>query len=218
MCGRYTLTADIQTIAESFGVEPRLDASPRYNIAPTQEIVAILKESETAHLALLRWGLIPAWAKDEAIGSRMINARAETLAEKPSFKNLLRTRRCLIVADGFYEWKAEGKSKTPMYITLEDNRPFAFAGLWDLWKNPDGRQVQSCTIITTEPNELMASIHTRMPVILRPGAYTDWLNPQLHDTNVLTHCLKPYPTELMKVRPVSKLVNNPRNETAEILN
>lgn len=216
MCGRYTLVSNVQTIAESFGVEPTLEASPRYNIAPTQDIIAILKDS-SAHLALLRWGLIPAWAKDESIGSRMINARAETLAEKPSFKNLLRTRRCLIVADGFYEWKAEGKNKTPMYITLEDKKPFAFAGLWDQWKSPEGQQIQSCTIITTEANELMAPIHNRMPVILRPGTYEDWLNPQLHDTNVLTHCLKPYPAELMQARPVSKLVNNPRNETAEIL-
>ena len=216
MCGRYTLITDINRVAESFGVEPSLAEQPRYNIAPTQNVVAILKNG-TAHLSTLRWGLIPAWAKDEAIGSRMINARAETLAEKPSFKSLLRGKRCMVVADGFYEWRAEGKSKTPMYITLQDNQPFAFAGLWDLWKSPDGQQIQSCTIITTEPNELMASIHTRMPAILRPGAYEDWLNPQLRDEHVLTHWLTPYPAELMKARPVSKLVNNPRNETAEIL-
>ncbi len=216
MCGRYTLITDIRKVAESFGVEPVPGAQPRYNIAPTQEVVAILKNG-AAHLSTLRWGLIPAWAKDEAIGSRMINARAETLAEKPSFKNLLRGKRCLVVADGFYEWQTEGKSKTPMYITLQDDQPFAFAGLWDLWKSPDGQQIQSCTIITTEPNELMASIHNRMPAILRPGAYEDWLNPQLRDEHVLTHWLKPYPTELMKARPVSKLVNNPRNDTAEIL-
>lgn len=216
MCGRYTLTADSRKIAESFGVEPALATGPRYNIAPTQQVVAIIKNG-TAHLSLLRWGLIPSWAKDEAIGSRMINARAETLAEKPSFKHLLRRRRCLVIADGFYEWKAEGKEKTPMYITLEGHRPFAFAGLWDVWNNPVGEPVQSCTIITTEPNELMATIHNRMPAILRPGAYDDWLNPQLHDEQVLTHWLKPYPTELMQARPVSKLVNNPKNDLAEIL-
>lgn len=216
MCGRYTLITDIKKVAESFGVDPLPTNSPRYNIAPTQDIVAILKNG-TAHMSTLRWGLIPAWAKDESIGSRMINARAETLAEKPSFKSLLRGKRCLVVADGFYEWRTEGKSKTPMYITLQDNQPFAFAGLWDIWKAPDGQQVQSCTIITTEPNELMATIHNRMPAILRPGAYEDWLNPQLRDEHVLTHYLQPYPTELMKARPVSKLVNNPKNETAEIL-
>jgi putative SOS response-associated peptidase YedK len=216
MCGRYTLITDIKKIAEGFGVEPVLNATPRYNIAPTQDIVAVVKNGE-AHLTTLRWGLIPSWAKDESIGSRMINARAETLAEKPSFKNLLRRHRCLVVADGFYEWRAEGRSKTPMYITLADGQPFAFAGLWDLWKSPDGSEVRSCTIVTTEPNELMASIHNRMPAIMRPGAYEDWLNPQLRDEQVLTHWLSPYPAELMMARPVSKLVNNPRNETAEIL-
>ncbi|HEX7737880.1 MAG TPA: SOS response-associated peptidase [Ktedonobacteraceae bacterium] len=216
MCGRYTLITDISRIAESFGVAPALQAQPRYNIAPTQDIVAILNNG-SPHMSLLRWGLIPAWAKDETIGSRMINARAETLVEKPSFRNLLRGRRCLVVADGFYEWRSEGKNKTPMYITLQDDQPFAFAGLWDLWKSTDGRQVQSCTIVTTEPNELMASIHNRMPAILRPKAYEDWLNPQLRDDDVLTHLLKPYPAELMKARTVSKLVNNPRNDIAEIL-
>lgn len=216
MCGRYTLITDISRIAESFGVAPTLEAQPRYNIAPTQDIVTIRNDGG-AQMSLMRWGLIPAWAKDETIGSRMINARAETLAEKPSFRNLLRSRRCLVVADGFYEWQGEGKHKTPMYITLQDDQPFAFAGLWDLWKSPEGYQVQSCTIVTTEPNELMASIHNRMPAILRPKSYEDWLNPQLRDDHVLTHLLKPYPTELMKARPVSKLVNNPRNDVAEIL-
>lgn len=216
MCGRFTLITDISKIAAHFGVAPTLAAQPRYNVAPTQNVVAILKNG-TTHLDSLRWGLIPSWAKDEAIGARMINARAETLAEKPSFKNLLRNKRCLIVADGFYEWRSEGREKTPMYITLQDGQPFAFAGLWDVWKNPAGEPVQSCTIITTEPNELMASIHNRMPAILRPGAYEDWLNPQLRDPDVLTHWLSPYPTELMAARPVSKLVNNPKNDTATIL-
>ncbi len=216
MCGRYTLITDINRIAESFGVAPTLEAQPRYNIAPTQDIVTIVNDGNP-HLALLRWGLIPAWAKDESIGSRMINARAETLAEKPSFRNLLRSRRCMVVADGFYEWQGEGKSKTPMYITLQDGQPFAFAGLWDRWKDPNGQEIHSCTIITTEPNELMAPIHNRMPAILRPKAYEDWLNPQLRDDHVLTHLLQPYPSELMSARAVSKLVNNPKNDTAAIL-
>lgn len=216
MCGRYTLISNIEKIADTFGVEPVLTTGPRYNIAPTQDVVALVKNGST-HMSILRWGLIPSWAKDETIGSRMINARAETLTEKPSFKSLLRRKRCLIVADGFYEWKSEGKGKIPMYITLQDDQPFAFAGLWDLWHNPEGQEIKSCTIITTEPNELMASIHNRMPAILRPGAYQDWLDPQLHDEQVLAHWLKPYPAELMKARAVSKLVNNPRNDTAEIL-
>jgi putative SOS response-associated peptidase YedK len=216
MCGRYTLISSIETVAEHFHVDPTLDAAPRYNIAPTQHVVAVVKD-QSMHLELMRWGLIPAWAKDESIGSRMINARAESLAEKPSFRNLLRSRRCLIVADGFYEWRAEGKSKTPMYITMQDDQPFAFAGLWDRWKNADGQFVQSCTIITTEPNELMAPIHNRMPAILRPAACEDWLHAEVRDAAVLTHWLKPYPAELMKARPVSKLVNNPGNETPAIL-
>jgi putative SOS response-associated peptidase YedK len=216
MCGRYTLISSIETIAEQFHIEPTLNVAPRYNIAPTQNVVAIVQD-ETAHLAFMRWGLIPAWAKDASIGSRMINARAESLAEKPSFRNLLRARRCLIVADGFYEWRTEGKGKTPMYITMQNEQPFVFAGLWDRWKDPAGDLVQSCTIITTEPNELMASMHNRMPAILRPAACDDWLNPKIQDSDVLTHWLKPYPTELMKARPVSKLVNNPSNETPAIL-
>src|SRR5690242_512834 len=149
MCGRFTLTSDIQTIAQTFKVAPSLQITPRYNIAPTQDVVAITSNG-AAHLEFLRWGLIPSWAKEESIGSRMINARAETLAEKPSFKRLLRSRRCLVVADGFYEWKKEQGGKTPMYITLKSGRPFAFAGLWDLWHSPDGQEIRSCTIITTQ--------------------------------------------------------------------
>src|SRR6266851_6872236 len=166
MCGRYTLTIDVKTIAETFGVAPTIETAPRYNIAPTQEVVSILSNG-SVHLDWLQWGLIPSWAKDESIGSKMINARAETLAEKPSFKRLLRSKRCLVVADGFYEWRKENGSKTPMYITLKNGAPFAFAGLWDQWKNPEGQQVRSCTIITTEPNDVLVPIHNRMPEIGR---------------------------------------------------
>ena len=185
MCGRYTLITDIKKVAEAFGVAPTLEAQPRYNVAPTQEVVSILRNGEV-HLDRLRWGLIPTWAKEEAIGSKMINARAETLAEKPSFKRLLRSRRCLVIADGFYEWQAQGgKGKIPMYITLKDQQPFAFAGLWDLWKRPDGEELRTCTIVTTEPNELVASIHNRMPVILGPHARDLWLDSDLHDEQAL---------------------------------
>src|SRR6266705_10156 len=179
MCGRFTLSTDIKSVAAKFGVPPTLQASPRYNVAPTQEVVSILSNG-SAHMEWLQWGLIPSWAKDESIGSKMINARAETLAEKPSFKRLLRSRRCLIVADGFYEWKKEQGGKTPMYITLEDGELFAFAGLWDTWKNADGEQIRTCTIITTSPNELMTPIHNRMPAILTPDARDAWLDPALH--------------------------------------
>jgi len=221
MCGRFTLKADIETIAKVFHVKPSLAVSeitPRYNIAPTQEVVSILSNG-ASHLEALRWGLIPSWAKDETIGNKMINARAETLAEKPSFKRLLRSKRCLVVADGFYEWRKEAgsKAKTPMYITMKIGQPFAFAGLWDLWNSPDGQQVRSCTIITTQPNTLMESIHDRMPVILSPDASEQWLETSLHDEHALTSLLVPYPAEEMAARVVSRLVNDPRREGAELI-
>lgn len=216
MCGRYTLKVDVKTIAEVFGVEPTMEIPARYNIAPTQEVVTILQNG-SAHLAQLRWGLIPSWAKDETIGSRMINARAETLAEKPSFKGLLRSKRCLVIADGFYEWKKENGSKTPMYITMKSGEPFAFAGLWDIWKNPDGEAIRSCTIITTEPNDVVVPIHDRMPAILTPEGREVWLDTSLHDEHALMHWLGPYSSAAMTARAVSKLVNNPRVEGPELI-
>ena len=217
MCGRYTLKHDIQAIAQEFHVAPSLQTAPRYNIAPTQEVVSVLQNGE-AHLELLRWGLIPSWAKEESIGSKMINARAETLAEKPSFKRLLHSKRCLVVSDGFYEWRQEGRGpKTPMYITVKDGELFAFAGLWDAWKDADGQVIRTCTIITTEPNELMASIHTRMPAILSRDAREIWLDTAIRDEHALLPLLAPYPTDQMSVRPVSRLVNDPRREGAELI-
>ncbi len=216
MCGRFTLTVDINTVAKTFGVPATLETSPRYNIAPTQEVVSILHNGAD-HLAWLRWGLIPSWAKDESIGSRMINARAETLTEKPSFKGLLRSKRCLIVADGFFEWKQENGFKTPMYITLKSGEPFAFAGLWDLWKSPDGQQIRTCTIITTEPNEVVAPIHNRMPAILLPPARELWLDPDIRDEQALSHWLAPYPAAEMTARPVSRLVNDPNRDSPELI-
>ncbi|MBX5449571.1 SOS response-associated peptidase [Thermogemmatispora sp.] len=216
MCGRFTLITDLKTIAEIFGVPATLEAQPRYNIAPSQEVVAILHEG-TRQMAWLRWGLIPSWAKEEAIGNRMINARAETLAEKPSFKRLLRSRRCLVVADGFYEWQQINGAKRPMYITLRDGSPFAFAGLWDQWSASDGRTLRTCTIVTTEPNELLATIHNRMPVILPREACERWLDPTLQATEALLPLLRPYPAAEMQARPVSRLVNDPRNEGAALL-
>jgi putative SOS response-associated peptidase YedK len=216
MCGRFTLTHDINTIARVFHVAPSLQTSPRYNIAPSQSIVTVMSNGE-AHLEMLRWGLIPSWAKEESIGNRMINARAETLAEKPSFKRLLRGRRCLVVADGFYEWKQEQGGKAPMYITLQNNDVFAFAGLWDSWTSPDGEQIRTCTIITTEPNELLATIHNRMPAILPEDARQMWLDTDLHDEHALLPLLAPYPAAAMTARSVSRLVNDPRHDSAELI-
>ncbi len=164
-----------------------------------------------------RWGLIPGWAKDPAIGHRMINARAETLAEKPSFRTPLRRRRCLILADGFYEWRKDpgGKTKTPMYIRLSNGAPFAFAGLWDLWRGPDDSPVTSCTIITTSPNDLLAPIHNRMPVILPADAYEQWLDPDEQPADRLTPLLNPYPAREMTAHAVSRTVNNPRTDSPD---
>ncbi len=227
MCGRFTLIHPIENIATTFRatVPPTLQTGPHYNIAPTQNILTVLNESDPSEnktnrqLELLRWGLIPSWAKEESVGSRMINARAETLAEKPSFKRLLHNRRCLIVADGFYEWMQEpgSKSKTPMYITLKDSELFAFAGLWDSWKRPDGEILRTCTIITTEPNELMTSIHNRMPAILSPQNWEAWLNSEKSDEAQLLNLLGPYPTEQMQARPVSRQVNDPKHDTPALI-
>jgi putative SOS response-associated peptidase YedK len=218
MCGRFTLTQDIQTVAQTImsprtiAVPASLQVVPRYNIAPTQDVVTVMNNG-SLHLDMLRWGLIPSWSKEENVGSRMINARAETLAEKPSFKRLLHSKRCLVVTDGFYEWRQESgtKSKTPMYMTLKSKQSFAFAGLWDNWRSPDGQQIRTCTIITTEPNELLATIHNRMPAILTPEAREIWLDPTLHDERTLLPLLVPYNSDEMTARPVSRLINDPRS-------
>ena len=224
MCGRFTLFADPADLQELFNLSapPPADVAslvaPRYNIAPTQP-VAVIANGETRVLELFKWGLIPSWAKDPKIGNRMINARAETLAEKPSFRTALKKRRCLILANGFYEWKREGKSKTPMYIQMKDGRPFAFAGLWEAWKSPDDREawIKSCTIITTEPNDLMSMIHDRMPVILHPRDYAKWLDSTPQTPDQLKLLIKPFPADEMDAYPVSTLVNKPQNDLPELV-
>lgn len=218
MCGRFTLTVDPADLQEAFPEytfpEPY---APRFNIAPTQPVLAIPNEGSSADFFL--WGLIPSWAKDPSIGARLINARAETLAEKPSFRAAFKYRRCLIPADGFYEWKAEPgeKRKTPYFIHMQDGKPFAFAGLWETWNSPDGGQLRSCTIITTEPNVLMARLHQRMPVILHPRDYAQWLDPAPIQPSGLLPLLQPFPAEKMTAHPVSTLVNSPANDLAECI-
>jgi putative SOS response-associated peptidase YedK len=215
MCGRFTLFADPSDLQEMVSLStPLPDLAPRYNIAPTQP-VAVVANGETRALELFRWGLIPSWAKDPAIGNRLINARAETLAEKPSFRTALKKRRCLILADGFYEWKREGNKKTPMYVQLKDQQPFAFAGLWEVWKSPDDKLVKSCTIITTTPNALMEKIHDRMPVILPPKAYDLWLSPGELPAEKALPLLKPFAASQMRAVTVSPLVNNPKFDSPE---
>lgn len=217
MCGRYTLTVNLQTIAQVFNVAPTLETKPRYNIAPTQEVVSIMDDDGTKHLAWLRWGLIPKWAKDASIGSRMINIRADTLGEKPSFRRLLDSKRCLMVADGFYEWKEENGVKYPIYYTLKDQEPFAFAAIWDSWTNPQGEQIRSCAMITTDPNPLVAQVHNRMPVILPKEARQEWLNTEIHDTKFLESLLVPFPADEMTARQVSRAVNNVAVDNPSVL-
>ncbi len=211
MCGRFTLTLNGVALQQAF---PQFlipaQVQPRYNIAPTQP-VAVVPNDGQKRLDFFVWGLIPSWAKDPTIGRRMINARAETLAQKPSFRAAYRRRRCLILADGFYEWqRVDPGPKIPYRITLRDGQPFAFAGLWETWLAPDGSEVRTCAIITTQPNELIAPIHNRMPVILPPEAYDRWLSPEEQSATALQSLLRPYPADAMRMYPVSRQVNNPR--------
>ena len=208
MCGRFTLTINPDELQQQFGLSepPPTQLAPRYNIAPTQAVAVIANNSDRK-LELFQWGLIPSWAKDPKIGSKMINARAETLAEKPSFRTALKRRRCLVVADGFYEWKKTGSGKTPMYIQLKDGRPFGFAGLWEAWQSPEDGLIKTCTIITTTPNELMESIHNRMPAILLPAHEDLWLDPTMTNISEAMSVLLPYPADAMRAIPVSTKVN-----------
>ena len=217
MCGRFTLTVNPDQIRKTFpGLQASDDVQPRYNIAPTQP-VAVIPNDGRNRLDFFLWGLIPSWAKDPQIGSRLINARADGVAEKPSFRAAFRRRRCLVLADGFYEWKSEAgqKTKTPMYIRMASGKPFGFAGLWEIWNAPDGSQILSCAIITTEPNALMQTIHNRMQVILGSESYAQWLRPDEASAVQLLPLLKPYPAEEMIAYPVSRLVNSPANESPE---
>lgn len=209
MCGRFTLHHPAEEVAECFGVQQVLfPLTPRYNIAPSQPVAVVLEEGGRC-LDAYKWGLVPFWAKDPKIGNRMINARAETLSEKPSFRAALTRRRCLIPADGFYEWKKEGDARRPYHIRLRDQNPFAFAGLYEEWQAPDGAPLRTCAIITVEPNRLMAQIHNRMPAILDADAREVWLDPALKDAPRLLQLLKPYPEKEMEAYPVSRRVNAP---------
>jgi putative SOS response-associated peptidase YedK len=219
MCGRFTLTVDPAELQDTFSnyIFPARFA-PRFNIAPSQPVLAVPNDDRlTADFFL--WGLIPMWAKDPSIGSRLINARGETVAEKPSFRGSFKYKRCLILADGFYEWKANPgkKTKTPYFIHMKDRKPFAFAGLWDTWESPDGSSLKTCTIITTTPNELMATLHDRMPVILHPRDYGKWLDVSPQTPENLLPLLKPFPADGMSAHPVSTLVNKPANDSPELV-
>ena len=201
MCGRYTLASPTERLAEEFGVDASsIELSPNYNVAPTQGVAAVLEEAGQRRLEVLRWGLIPPWADDPGIGSRMINARSETAPGKPSFRRAFRERRCLIPADGFYEWQRTNGAKQPYYIHMEDGRPFAFAGLWESWSKGGEGEVRTCTILTTGANALVGEVHDRMPVILAHDAYDVWLDPA-SERDELTGLLAPYPEDEMEAYP-----------------
>lgn len=221
MCGRFTLRAPPSVVAEQFSLLDTPDLRPRHNIAPSQDIPVVRYPPEsslkTRQLVWLRWGLVPGWAQDPAMGDRLINARAETAADKPAFRAALRRRRCLVAADGFYEWQRTGPRKHPYFIRLRDDRPFAFAGLWELWEGPDHKALQSCAILTTEANELMRPIHDRMPVILCPTDYDRWLDPAIQSPDRLRPLLRPYPSDQMIAHPVSTWVNNPAHDDPQCI-
>jgi putative SOS response-associated peptidase YedK len=214
MCGRFTLRSTPERLRQRFGLATAPDdLVPRYNIAPSQPVLVIPNRTRRL-LRPARWGLIPNWAADASVGHRMINARAETLTNRNAFRDAFERRRCLVPADGFYEWKRAGRGRAPFYIHRPDDEPFAFAGLWDVWRPPEGDPIASCTIITTAPNDLVAPLHDRMPVILAPEAYDAWLTPTPLAPDVLLPWLVPCPPEWLEAYPVSSLVSSPANEDA----
>lgn len=217
MCGRFTLAAPASVLASLFDVQPEPQLAPRFNIAPTQPVAIVrMNQDGTARAwTHVRWGLIPSWAKDPSIGARMINARSETVADKPSFRAAYKRRRCLVPTDGFYEWKKVAGGKQPYHITVNQGQPFAIAGLWESWHGPDGMDLQTCTLLTTEANALMRPLHDRMPVILAPEDYEMWLTTDGEDPtelSLLRHLLRPFDAAPMTAIPVSTYVNNVRNE------
>lgn len=218
MCGRYAIVlAGDGSLQRRFSLEDLLDdPQTRFNVAPTQTLPVVVRNSPD-RVEMMRWGLVPSWAKDASIGSRMINARAETVAEKPAFRRPLRSQRCLVPATGFFEWKRDGDGKVPHFIHLPDEPLFAFAGLYDTWRDPNGQTVQSYCIITTEPNAVMAPIHNRMPAILRREDEDEWLDPENTEPERLLSLLRPYPAHAMAAYPVSRMVNSPANDAPGVL-
>ncbi|MFX3673098.1 MAG: SOS response-associated peptidase [Paenisporosarcina sp.] len=220
MCGRYSLFADFRKIEERFG-EATFETEEyeeSYNIAPSQMVLSVINDGSKNRLGYLKWGLVPPWAKDTKIGFKMINARAETVHEKPSFREAFKNKRCLIVADSFYEWKRTGERKIPMRIKMKNDELFAMAGLWGTWKDSKGQLVHTCTILTTDPNELMSNIHDRMPVILKPEDEATWLDSSIQNAEQLKHLLRPYEDDrLLEAYEVSAQVNSPKNNSPELI-
>jgi putative SOS response-associated peptidase YedK len=219
MCGRFTITVSIEELMLRYHIDQNTNRyhTPRYNVAPMQKVLVVINDGEKNRIGQLRWGLVPSWASDDKIGSKMINARSETLLEKASFKNLIHRKRCIIPADGFFEWKKQNGKKQPMRIVLKDRSIFSMAGLYDTWQSDDGKKISTCTVITTQPNHLMQDIHDRMPVILKGEDEQTWLNRNNENAQELIPLLQPFPAEMMYAYPVSPIVGNVRNDTVECI-
>jgi putative SOS response-associated peptidase YedK len=218
MCGRFVLYSNLEEIKEAFGIQQvRWEPEPSYNIAPTQDVAVVVRREAGNSLEKMHWGLIPFWAKDPKIGSRMINARSETLSEKASFKRPFKDQRCLVIADGFYEWAKTDHGKVPNFIRSKSQRPLGLAGLYDVWKSPQGEAITSCTIVTTQPNEFMQPIHNRMPLILHASDEATWLDPTTPDIDEWLSALAPYPSQDMEAYEVSRSVNSPQNNSIECI-
>lgn len=222
MCGRFTLTSNLDDLQGRFGFlseitdSPFFDHGPKYNIAPTQQVLTVTNDGRRRGEAM-RWGLVPFWAKDLKVGARMINAVGETVSSKPAFRTAFKKRRCLVLANGFYEWKKDGKRRLPTYIYSKSGEPMAFAGLWEQWKSPQGQVVRSCTIITTSANPFIEPLHNRMPVILSEETQALWLDPLTEDPKILERLLIPAPVELLGSHPVSETVNSVNNQGPECI-
>jgi putative SOS response-associated peptidase YedK len=219
MCGRYAFFSPAEAVRRTFAVDEMPALEPRYNISPTQDVPAVrAREEGRREMVMLHWGLVPKWAKDKANGNRMINARSESLAEKPSFRDAFRKRRCLVAADGWYEWQVATGGKQPWFIRAKDARPLAFAGLWERWKDPaDGALLESCTIVTTDASASIKKIHDRMPVVLPEAQWDRWLDTAYSDTDQLSQLLVPFDPKALVAWPVSKAVNAPKNQGAKLI-
>ena len=216
MCGRFSQKSPSKKVAEKFKVEEVPPLLERYNVAPTQSVLGIRESRDRREATYFRWGLVPSWAKDPTIGNKLINARAETVAEKPSFREPFARRRCLVPVDGFYEWSRRGERKQPFYFHMKDGEPFAIAGLWERWEGGDAPLV-TCTLLTTGANELLAPHHDRMPVIVRPEDYELWLDAEVRRADLLTPLLRPYEHQEMRAYAVSPRVNSPSNDDPHLV-
>jgi putative SOS response-associated peptidase YedK len=217
MCGRFAQRSDSKKLAKEFKVAEVPQVEARYNVAPTQNILGVRTVADEREMTFFKWGLIPSWAKDTSMGARLINACSETVKEKPSFRQAFKQRRCIIPADGFYEWRREGGTKQPFFFRMRDERPFGFAGLWEKWEGEGGEVINSCTILTTEANAVLRPVHDRMPVILHPDDYSLWLEGDERERALVGELLRPFPAEEMTGYPVSSLVNSPGNKGAELI-